>query len=77
VADRLAVHSPILSQTFDPGLAAEVLLGFENAFFDKMRFDVVVHEQSLICRGKFFGKRSVVALVKKLQTVTAVIFLAL
>jgi hypothetical protein len=22
-----------------------------------MRFDVVVHEQSLICRGIFFGKR--------------------
>jgi len=58
LADGFAIHSSILSQTFDPRLAAEIRRWFENTFFDKMRFDVVMHEVSLICRGKFFGKHS-------------------
>src|SRR5678816_2979066 len=55
--DRFSIHSPVLSQAFDPRLTAETRWWLENAFFDKMRFNVVVHEQSLICRGIFFGKR--------------------
>ena len=51
--DGFAVHSPILSETFDPRLAAEVPGWLENACLDQMRFNVVVHEQSLICRRKF------------------------
>src|ERR1700745_4326930 len=57
LADRFSIHSPILSETPDPRLAAEARYWLENAFFDEMRFDVVVHEQSLICRGIIFGKR--------------------
>src|SRR5262249_13038493 len=47
--DRFAVHSPILSETFDLRLAAEVREWLENTGLDQMRFNVVVHEQSLIC----------------------------
>src|SRR5689334_6198284 len=54
--NRFAIHSAILCQAPDPRLAAETWWWLENAFFDQMRFDVVVHEQSLICRGTFFGK---------------------
>jgi hypothetical protein len=31
----------------------------ENALLDQMRLDVVIHEQSLICRRDLFGKRSI------------------
>src|SRR5438067_1027123 len=57
--DRLSIHPPILIETFDPRLLREILWWFENALLDQMRFDVVVHEQSLICRRDLFGKRSV------------------
>ena len=56
--DRFAIHSLILSQALDSRFAVETRWWLENAFFDQMRFDVVVHEQSLICRGTFFGKRA-------------------
>src|SRR6266404_246877 len=57
--DRLSIHAPILIETFDPCLLGEILRWFENAFLDQMRFDVVTHEQSLICRGNFWSKRGV------------------
>src|SRR6266576_5261359 len=56
--DRFSIHSPILSQALDPRLAAESRCWLENAFFDQMRFNVVVHEQSLICARTFQGKRA-------------------
>src|SRR5207247_6558346 len=45
--DRFSIHSPILSQALDPRFTAEIRWRLENAFFDQMRFNVVVHEQSL------------------------------
>src|SRR5438128_550003 len=57
--DRLSIHPPILIKTLDPCLLREILRWFENAVLDQMRFDVVVHEESLICRRDLFGKRSV------------------
>jgi len=48
--DRFPVHPPVLHKTLDLCLAREILRRFENAFLNQMRFDVVVHEQSLICR---------------------------
>src|SRR5712691_7007585 len=59
LVDRLAIHPPILIEVLDPCLLREILRWFENALLDQMRFDVVVHEQSLICRRDLFGKRSV------------------
>src|SRR5713101_3019805 len=59
LVDRLSIHPPILIEVFDPCLLCEILRWFENALLDQMRFDVVVHEQSLICRRDLFGKRSV------------------
>ena len=50
--DRFAIHSPVLSQTLDSGLAAKIGWWLESALFDKVRLDVVVHEQSLIWRRK-------------------------
>ena len=44
--DRFSVHPPVLTETFDSRLSAEVPRRLENAFLDQMRFDVVVHEQS-------------------------------
>src|SRR5437899_81072 len=44
--DRFSVHPPILTETFNSRLSAEVPRRLENAFLDQMRFDVVVHEQS-------------------------------
>src|SRR6266513_1999328 len=55
--DRFSIHSPILSQALDPRFTAETRCWLENALFDQMRFNVVVHEQSLICARTFFGKR--------------------
>ena len=52
--DRLPIHSPILIEAFNTSLLREIFGRFENALFDQMRFDVVVHEQSLICRRNFF-----------------------
>ena len=46
---RFPVHPPILTEAFDSRPPAEVPWWFENAFLDQMRFDIVVHEQSLIC----------------------------
>src|SRR4029077_2250498 len=57
LSNRFSIHSPILSQALDPSLTAKTRSRLEDAFFDQMRFNVVVHEQSLICRGIFFGKR--------------------
>jgi hypothetical protein len=39
-------------------LTAETRCRLENAFFDQMRFNVVVHGQSLICARTFLGKRA-------------------
>ena len=52
-----SIHPPVLSEAFDSRPPAEVPRWFENAFLDQMRFDIVVHEQSLICRRRFQGKR--------------------
>src|SRR5438874_9023509 len=57
-SDRFSIHSPILTQALDPCLAAESRWWLENAFFDQMRFNVVVHGQSLICARTFQGKRA-------------------
>src|SRR6266581_1967511 len=48
--DRFLIHPPVLVETFDSRLLREVLWWFENALLNQMRLDVVVHEQSLICR---------------------------
>ena len=56
--DRFSIHSPILSQALDPRFTTETRWWLENAFFDQMRFNVVVHEQSLICARTFLGKRA-------------------
>src|SRR5919106_2165745 len=61
--DRLSIHSPILRQAFDSGRFRKTFRWFENALLDEMRFDVVVHGQSLICRRNSQGKRSVLFLV--------------
>ena len=57
--DGLSIHSPILSQALDLRFTAETRCWLENAFFDQMRFNVVVHEQSLICARTFQGKCAV------------------
>ncbi len=57
--DRFSVHPPVLGKTFDARLFREILRRLENALLDQMRLDVVIHEQSLICRRDLFGKRSV------------------
>src|SRR4029434_1371522 len=57
--DRFSIHTPILIETFDSCVFREILPWFENALLDQMRLDVVLHEQSLICRRDLFGKRSV------------------
>jgi len=57
--DRLTIHPPILTETFDPRLLREILRRSEDTLLDQVRFDVVMHKQSLICRGNFWGKRSV------------------
>src|SRR5438034_6896548 len=54
---RFPVHPPVLTEAFDSRPPAEVSRWLENAFLDQMRFDIVVHEQSLICRRRFQGKR--------------------
>ena len=56
--DRFSIHSPILSQALDPRLAAESRWWLENAFFDQMRFNVVMHGQFLIRARTFQGKRA-------------------
>src|SRR5437879_7249907 len=56
--DRFSMHSPILSQALDPRFTPESRCWLENAFFDQMRFNVVVPEQSLICARTFQGKRA-------------------
>src|SRR6266567_5231075 len=65
--DRLSIHASILIEAFDPCLRREIVRWLENALLDQMRFNIVVHEQSLICRRDLFGKRSVLAL----QSVTS------
>src|SRR5262245_10127496 len=44
--DRFSIHSPVLRQALDPRFIAETRCWLENAFFDQMRFNVVVHGQS-------------------------------
>ena len=44
--DRFSIHSPILSEALDSRFTAETGCWLENAFFDQMRFNVVVHGQS-------------------------------
>src|SRR5262249_17785435 len=56
--NRFSIHSPVLSQVLDPGFTAETWCWLEDAFFDQMRFNVVVHGQSLICARTFQGKRA-------------------
>src|SRR5438067_6937326 len=58
LSDRFSIHSPILSQALDPRLAAESRWRLENAFFDQMRFDVVMHGQFLVRGRTFQGKRA-------------------
>src|SRR5438067_8940089 len=58
LSDRFSIHSPILSQALDPRLAAESRWWLENAFFDQMRFNVVMHGQFLIRARTFQGKRA-------------------
>src|SRR5260370_4575039 len=53
---RFSIHPSILTQTLDSPLPPVFPRWLENAFLDEMRFDVVVHEQSLICRRSFQGK---------------------
>src|SRR5882724_2945988 len=48
--NRFPVHPPELHETLDPCLVREILRRFENALLNQMRLDIVVHEQSLICR---------------------------
>src|SRR5438094_9339921 len=57
--DRFSIHPPILLEAFDSRRVCKVVRWFENALLDQMRFYVVLHEQSLICRRNLFGKRSV------------------
>src|ERR1700730_7130342 len=66
---RLPVHPPILAETFDSRFPAEVPRWFEHTFLDEMRFDVVVHEQSLICRRSFFGKHRMLPVATALRAV--------
>jgi hypothetical protein len=61
--DRFAIQFSILSKALDPGLTAETWCWLENAFLDQMRFNVVVHWQSLICARTFQGKRSCAEIV--------------
>src|SRR6516162_7532252 len=56
--DRFPIHPPILSQALDSRFTAETRRRLENALFDQVRFDVVVHEQFLICARTFEGKRA-------------------
>src|SRR5437764_3138557 len=60
--NRLSIHAPILIETFDSCVFCEILRWFENTLLDQVRFNIVVHEQSLICRRDLFGKRSVLPL---------------
>src|SRR5438105_13894020 len=57
--DRFSVHPPVMGETFDPRLFREIARRFENALLAPMPPDVVIHEQSLICRRNLLGKRSV------------------
>src|SRR4030095_15651651 len=57
--DRLSIHPPILIETFDSRLLCETPRRSKDTLLDQVRFDVVMHKQSLICRGNFWSKRSV------------------
>src|SRR5437762_3694560 len=57
--DRFPVHPPVLHETLDPCLVREILRRFKNPLLNQVRLDVVVHEQSLICRRNLQGKRAV------------------
>ena len=65
---RFSIHSAILSETFDSRVFREVSCRLENALLDQMRLDIGLHEQSLICRRIFQGKRAVAAVLKRLKT---------
>src|SRR5947208_2017213 len=56
---NLAMQPPVLSETFDSGVFGDIPRWFKNAFLDQVRLDVVVHEQSLICRRNTQGKARV------------------
>src|SRR5262249_14385955 len=56
--DRFPIHPPILSQALDSRFTAETRRRLENALFDQVRFDVLVHEQFLISARTFEGKRA-------------------
>src|SRR6478672_3686737 len=62
---RFSIHSPVLSETFDSRVFREVSCRLENALLDQMRLDIGLHEQSLICRRIFQGKRAVPAVLKR------------
>src|SRR5207245_6931017 len=47
--DRLAIHSPILIETFDPRFFRKIFRRSENPLLDQMRLNIVVHAQCLIC----------------------------
>jgi hypothetical protein len=59
-----------LSKTFDSGVFCKILSWFKNTLLNQVRLDVVVHEQSLICRRNSQGKRALRGCsqkIKKLQ----------
>ena len=54
--DRFSIHPPVLIQALNTSLLREIFGRFENALLDEMRFDIILHEQSLICRRNFSGQ---------------------
>ena len=59
LVDRLSMHPSILGQAFDSRLLNEILRWLENALLNEVRLDIILHEQSLICRRDLFGKCTV------------------
>src|SRR5437764_6614132 len=55
--DGFAIHTTILIKAFNASLLREIFRRSENALLDKMRFDVVLHEQPLYAEEISRGKR--------------------
>jgi REP element-mobilizing transposase RayT len=71
LSNRLSIHSPVLSETFDSRLLREILRCFKNALLDQVRFNVAMHEKSLICRRSFQGKHGARCSSERLPVATA------
>src|SRR5438034_11813437 len=69
--DRFPIHPLILTEAFNTSLLCEIFGRFENALLDEMRFDIVLHEQSLICRRNFSGQAFRLGGVEAVATATA------